>query len=100
LDAVIPLPVDTTFDWIWRHGDGSPDTILAEWTEHYDPRGGGNFDAQPFEYDEAGVAVKAATGDQLVFKYTGSQASAMDSYIPNGDGSFSKGRIPHITLPK
>ena len=100
LDAVITLPVDTTFDWIWRHGDGSPDTILAEWTEHYEPRGGGNFDAQPFDYDQNCVAVTAQTGDQLVFKYTGSAGSMMDSYIPNGDGAFSHGRIPHVILPK
>ena len=47
LDAVVIVGVDVTFDLIWRRG--SPDMPLATWTEHFEPRGGGNFDAQPFE---------------------------------------------------
>jgi hypothetical protein len=100
LDAVITAPVDMTFDWIWRHASGSADTVLAEWTEHYDPLGGGNFDAQPFEYDEPSAAVSFAAGDQLVYRYTGANTNSNQAYIPNGDEQLSKGRDPNITLPK
>lgn len=98
LDAVIIQSVDVTFDLIWRRG--SNDTTLATWQEHYDPLGGGNFDAQPFEYDEPGQAIDWKSGDQLVFRYTGANATQSEAYIPNGDGALSKGRIPNITLPK
>lgn len=98
LDAVIISPVDVQFDLVHRRG-GS-DTTLATWMEHYEALGGGNFDAQPFEYDETAPAVDFQSGDQLVFRYTGTNAMTSQSYIPNGDGSLSKGRIPNITLPK
>lgn len=97
LDAVIVQPVDVTFDLIWRRG--ATDTPLASWTEHYEPLGAGNFDAQPFEYDKPAPAIDWKTGDELVFRYTGSNSSARAAYIPNGDGAITHGRIPHITLP-
>lgn len=99
LDAIIITPVDVTFDLIWRKKTGG-DVTLATWTEHYTPIGGGNFDAQAFEYDETGIEVDATKGDQLVFRYTASAASQPSAYIPNGDGVKSNGRIPNITLPK
>jgi hypothetical protein len=99
LDAIIVSSVDVTFDLIWRHASGDPDTILAEWGDHYDPRGGGLFDAQPFEYDELCAAVDTQKGDQLVFRYAANAASQLDAYIPNGDGARQHGRIPNITLP-
>jgi hypothetical protein len=99
LDAVIIRPVDMTFDLIWRHG--GTDTSLATWTAHYDPRGAGNFDAQPFEYDETTpTAIDWTAGDQLVFRYTGANTDSNQAYIPNGDGEMSHGRIPNFTLPK
>jgi hypothetical protein len=97
LDAVITHAVDVTFDLVWRRG--ATDTPLATWTAHYDAIAG-NFDAQPFEYDEDGPAIDTLGGDQLVFRYTASAGSPLDSYIPNGDGVNSHGRIPNITLPK
>jgi hypothetical protein len=98
VDAVITLAVDVQFDLIWRRG--STDTVLATWNQHFDPLGGGNFDAQPFEYDEDCVAIDTLKGDQLVFRYTGTGGATAEAYIPNGDGAFSHGRIPNITLPK
>jgi hypothetical protein len=97
LDAVIVASCDVTFDLIWRHAGN--DTVLVEWIEHYDPRGGGNFDAQPFEYDEDAPAIDTLKGDQLVFRYTANAASPLGSYVPNGDGPNSHGRIPSIALP-
>ncbi len=97
LDAVIIGPVDVTFDLVWRHG--STDTPLTSFTEHYDALGGGNFDAQPFEYDQTAPAIDFAAGDKLVFRYTGMNATVEQAYIPNGDGANSHGRIPNITLP-
>jgi hypothetical protein len=102
LDAVIPTPVDVQFGLSWRHGDGSHarDTVLATWSQHFDPRGDGTFDAQPFEYDEDCAAIDMIEGDQLVFSHYAT-AGAMNAvgYIPNGDGRLSNGRIPTITLP-
>ena len=98
LDAVIISPVDVTFDLLWRRG--ATDTTLTTFMEHYEPIGGGNFDAQPFEYDQTAPAVDFKAGDQLVFRYTGANATASMAYIPNGDGVNSHGRIPSITLPK
>jgi hypothetical protein len=98
LDAVITAAVDMTFDWIWRHASGSADTVLAEWTAHYDP--GSNFDAQPFEYDEECPPVDAVLGDEVVFRYTGANTDSQQAYIPNGDEQLSHGRDPNITLPK
>ena len=98
LDAVITLSIDVQFDLIWRRG--ATDTVLATWSQHFDPRGGGNFDAQPFEYDEDCAAIDTLKGDQLVFRYTGTGGSQNEAYIPNGDGAVTHGRIPNITLPK
>jgi hypothetical protein len=98
LDAVIVASVDVTFDLVWRHG--GTDTTLATWTDHYDPIGGGVFDAQPFEYDETAPVIDQSNGDQLVFRYTGANTTSSEAYIPNGDGVNSHGRIPNITLPK
>ena len=98
LDAVVIGSVDVQFDLIWRRG--TTDMPLASWTEHYEPIGGGSFDAQPFEYDEAAPAIEFQDGDRLVFRYTGSNGATAQSYIPNGDGALSKGRIPNVTLPK
>jgi hypothetical protein len=101
LDAIIITPVDVTFDLVWRHADGSADTVLVEWTEHYTPLGGGNFDAQPFEYDEpTTTAIDEEKGDELVFRYTASATSQPAAYVPNGDGATANGRFPNITLPK
>ncbi len=96
LDAIIVQPVDVTFDLLWRRG--ATDTPLASWTEHYDPNPG-NYDAQPFEYDEDCAAIPWQKGDVLVFRYTGANTTSQEAYIPNGDGSHANGRIPHIELP-
>lgn len=97
LDAVVISSVDVQFDLVWRRG--ATDMPLASWSEHYEPLGGGNFDAQPFEYDEVAPAIDFKAGDKLVFRYTGMNGATAQSYIPNGDGVNSKGRIPNFTLP-
>lgn len=98
LDAVIQAPVDVRFDLIWRHG--GTDTELSTWTEHYEPTGGGNFDAQPHVYDEVAPAIDVTSGDVFVFRYSAVTATVAESYIPNGDGDSTHGRIPNFTLPK
>jgi hypothetical protein len=81
------------------HRRGADDTTLATWTAHYNPIGGGQYDAQPFEYDQDAPAVDFKSGDQLVFRYSGSNTTSNEAYIPNGDGAITHGRIPNITLP-
>ena len=98
-DAIIIRPVDVTFDLVWRNAGG--DVTLATWMEHFEPLGGGMFSAQTYELDvPVSVAVDAAEGDQLVFRYRGMNSTAMMAFIPNGDGRVSGGRIPNITLPR
>ena len=99
VDAVITLAIDVQFDLLWRHADGSSDTVLAEWSQHFDPLGGGNFMAQPFEYDEDCPAINTLKGDQLIFKYTGIAGATNEAYIPNGDGALVNGRSVNLTLP-
>lgn len=99
-DGIITNPVDVTFELIWRR-PGSADTVLATFQQHFDPRGGGNFDAIPFEASADGPAIDyvEGMGDQFIFRYTGTNSVSSMSYIPNGDGARLNGRIPHVTLP-
>lgn len=98
-DAIIIRSVDVTFDLIWRKADG--DVVLATWMQHFEPLGGGVFTAQAYELDvPVTTKIEAAKTDQLVFRYTGMNSTAMMAFIPNGDGHITGGRIPNITLPK
>lgn len=99
LDSIIINPVDTTFSLLWRHADGSADTVLTTFTEHYEPIGNGVYEAQAFEYDQDCAAVDAEGGDELVFVYSAPADSPAASYEPDGDGKFAMGRIPNIALP-
>jgi hypothetical protein len=96
LDGIVIQPVDVQFELLWRR-DGS-DTTLAAWSVHFDPAGS-DFDAVPAEVDEQAPAIDVRAGDQLVFRYTGSNTTTDDAYIPDGDGAKKNGRDPNITLP-
>lgn len=99
LDCIIIQPVDTTFELIWRRGTTDA-PVIAPFTAHYEPLGGGQYAPQPYEYDQTGTAIAFQGGDQLVFRYTASATSDAQVYEPNGDGPGSNGgRIPSITLP-
>jgi hypothetical protein len=97
LDSICIVAVDTKFDLIYRTASG--DTSLATWTRHWDPLPGGVYDAQAYELDVDAPATGFHSGDQLVFRYTGMNASMSMAYIPNGDGAITHGRIPSITIP-
>jgi hypothetical protein len=97
-DNIIIRPVDVVFELIHRRGGA--DVQLATWMEHFEPLGGGVYTAQPYELDVEAPAIDFASGDELVFRYTGAGSTAMMAFIPNGDGYITGGRIPNITLPK
>jgi len=97
-DAIVIKPVDATFDLIHRHDGG--DTVLASWTQHFDPLANGEYTAQPYELDVQAAAIDQHSGDQLVFRYSGANTTAQMAFIPNGDGAITDGRIPNITLPR
>jgi hypothetical protein len=98
-DAIIIRSVDVTFELIHRRGDS--DTQLATWMQHFDPIGGGQFDAQAYELDvDTTIAIDQQEGDELVFRYSGANTTASMAFIPNGDGALANGRIPNITLPR
>jgi hypothetical protein len=98
-DAVITASIDVTFSLIWRRG--TTDMMLAQWMKHWDPLVG-SFNAQPYEVDMTAPAIDYQPGDQLVFRYAGNGPPDVlaNSFIPNGDGRNSRGRIPAITLPR
>lgn len=98
-DGIITASVDVTFELIWRRA-GVADTVLATFQHHFDPLGGGNFDAQPFEATAEAPAIEWVEGDLFVFRYTGTNSASTMSYIPNGDGPNYNGRYPNITLPQ
>ena len=97
-DGIVFASADITYQVIWRH-DGS-DSVLVEWTHHFDPPGSG-FGAIPFEADGAGIAADTRAGDLLVLRFSASGAGTPGrmAFIPNGDGAGAGGRIPSIKLP-
>ena len=97
-DAIIIRSIDVTFDLVHRRGD--TDTTLATWMQHFDPLPGGVYDAQAYELGVEAPAIDFEDGDQLIFRYSGANSTAMMAFIPNGDGHITGGRIPNITLPK
>jgi hypothetical protein len=97
LDCIVIAGVDVTFDLLHRRAGA--DTVVATWTQHFDPLPTG-FDAQAYEIDQPGAAIEFVAGDRLVFRFTGANTIQSDSWIPNGDGVHSKGRIPNLTLPQ
>ena len=96
LDCIVTAKVDVTFELVWRHG--SADTVLSTWSQHFDPLASG-YDAQPYEVDQKAPAIASGDGDQLVFRYSATNTSKAEAWIPNGDGKIQHGRIPNITLP-
>jgi len=89
---------DVQYDFIWRHG--GTDTTLVTFSHHFDPLPGGSFGATEYDADATGIAAAAATGDQLVWRWSISAgATGQFVAIPNGDGTSSGGRFPSITFP-
>jgi hypothetical protein len=97
MDSVILKSVDVKFELIYRTSDG--DQPIATWSNHFDPKPGVDFTAEAYELDIDGAATGFTKGDQLIFRYSGSNSTAMSAYVPNGDGVKTKGRIPNFTLP-
>ena len=98
-DGIIVYPVDVRFELIYRRATG--DTAIATWDQHFEPRAMG-FDAQAYEVTVDAPAYTWTMGDQVVFRYTGTNTEPNQpmAYIPNGDGSLANGRIPFIDLPE
>jgi hypothetical protein len=97
-DAIIIQPVDATLELI--HRSGGSDVVLATWTQHFDPLPNGMYTAQAYELDVETAAIDRREGDQLVFRYSGSNSTVLMAFIPNGDGDRTGGRIPSLTLPR
>ena len=90
-------PVDMTFELLHRRG--ATDDVVTMWSEHFDPASA-SFAAQLYSKDMAGKKVDFADGDKLVFRFTAANTIESDSWIPNGDGQMSQGRVPNFTLPQ
>jgi hypothetical protein len=97
-DGIIIEPVDVRFEIIWRSDAG--DQVLATFDHHFEPNGGGNFDAVPYEDTREAPAAPAEPGDQLILRYSAMNATVIYAYNPNGDGANHNGRIPFIELPR
>ena len=101
-DGIITAPVDVTFEILWRRPSRTPpDIILMTFQQHFEPRGGGNFDAIPYEVTGQGAAIDFEPGmsDELILRYTGMNSVSPMGYVPNGDGDEANGRIPNLSLP-
>jgi hypothetical protein len=100
-DGIIVFPVDTTFEILYRPAAGGDDVVIGTWDRHWDPLPVG-YTAQAYEVTTDGPFIDQQPGDQLVFRYTGTntQPTQTMAYIPNGDGEEAGGRIPYIVLPR
>jgi hypothetical protein len=58
-----------------------------------------SFGATKYDADAQGIAAAAATGDQLVWRWSVTDATPGGMIIPNGDGTSSGGRFPSIQFP-
>ncbi|MBE7448434.1 MAG: hypothetical protein HS111_05980 [Kofleriaceae bacterium] len=92
------FPVDVRFEILWRRAGAGEDVTIAMWDHHFEPLPQG-FDAQAYEVTAQGQAIDQEPGDQLVFRYTGTNSTQPMAYVPNGDGALANGRIPYIVLP-
>lgn len=92
-------PVDVQFDLFHRR-PGQDDVVLTTWSDHFEPLGGGVYDAQPYEHQAEIERVEYEPGDELIFKYTGTGTDTPMAWVPNGDGELLDGRIPYIDLPQ
>ena len=98
-DGLILNAADVRFDVIWRAAAG--DQVVVSFTHHFAPPAAPNqFNAVAFDGDATGAAVPASASDQLVLRMTVTNGPTAPSYLPNGDGANTKGRIPALTLPR
>jgi hypothetical protein len=97
-DGIITQAVDVRFELFVRRAD-TTEVPLVMWDHHFEPLGGGRFDAQAYDATAIGPAVDVGDGDQLVLRYTGSNSTFAMAYQPNGDGFRANGRIPFVELP-
>ena len=97
-DAIITAAVDVTFDLIHRRS--STDTVLATWSQHFEPQPGGGFDAQALEINQSAPAIDFAVGDLLIYRYSGANSTLDMAYIPVGFPESEGGRQTNITLPR
>lgn len=97
-DGIVTQPVDVHFELFVRRAD-TTEVALVAWDHHFEPLGGGRFDAQAYEDTAAGPAVDFVAGDQLILRFTGTGSTFAMAYQPNGDGFRAHGRIPYVDLP-
>jgi FtsP/CotA-like multicopper oxidase with cupredoxin domain len=97
-DAIIIRDIDVTFALVHRRA--GIDTTLATWDQSFAPLANGMYTAQAYELSVEAPAIEYQPGDQLIFRYSGANSTAMMAFIPNGDGHITGGRIPNITLPR
>jgi hypothetical protein len=95
-DGIVFAPVDVTFELLWRSAAG--DVPLVTFHHHFDPGANVNT-AVPYEDTASGIAADAQPGDLLILRISASNTSGSMTYIPNGDGGRTRGRIPFVDLP-
>ena len=99
-DCFVIQPIDVRFEVIWRKAAGG-DVPIVMWEQHFDPNPDGRPQVpQAHELRGDGARVGPnATGDQLIFRYTGLTGTIPMAWIPNGDGPQAMARIPYLALP-
>jgi hypothetical protein len=92
----VTAAVDVKFELMARQGADT--VVLATWTKHFEPLATG-YDAQPYEVSKDAAAIDVVAGTELVFRYSATNTTKLEAWIPNGDGTLADGRIPNLTLP-
>ncbi len=96
-DCFVLESVDMQFEIFQRKAAGG-DVPIVRWDHHFDPSGSPTV-VQVYEVIAAGPRVVVATGDQLIFRYTGTNSTQPTSWFPDGEGANYGGRIPYVDLP-
>lgn len=86
------------FDVLVRPADGGAERLVVRFEHHFQRDPQRRFDAVRYDDRAAGAADPARPGDLLTLRVTPLDSDG-GSYILNGDGTRTGGRIPRLDLP-
>ena len=96
----ISRAVEVRFDIIWQPAGG--DEMVVATVSHSFPAAStmnNDFRVVEFATDVPGIAVPAAAGDKLIYRFNTVGGAAHATFTPNGDGMAAGANVPNLTLP-
>lgn len=92
--------IDVKWELYLRGPDDTTAPVLLATFEHtYLRNPDARFDAVLYEESKSIVGGGKA-GDRLTLRFTPTVGGPNAFFLPNGDGASTKGRIPHLDLPR